>query len=282
MALDSETQSELALEHFGGDFAPPARILVADDDEMFGRFLSEFFRREGCQCERVLEAAPAERLLGAKKFDLLIADIYMPGNVGLELIEHLPQIAAGLPVILLTGRPSIETAARSVGLSVSAYLTKPPDLGELRMQARQAILTYRNLRMISLGQQRLQQWQMQLREIEDLLQRAPGKRHSAPWNRYLSVTLENLLLTLLELKQFSDNAAVAEALGPRLRSAELLAALRRTVTVLRNSRQHFRSKDLGDLRHELESLLRFDGIGEIPSTPEENSDGSRSDQPTPS
>jgi CheY-like chemotaxis protein len=281
MAPESETQSELALQHFGGDFAPPARILVADDDEMFGRFLSEFFRREGCQCDRVLEAAPAERLLGAKKFDLLIADIYMPGNVGLELVEHVPQIAAGLPVILLTGRPSIETAARSVSLSVSAYLTKPPDLVELRHQSRQAILAYRNLRMLSMGQARLQQWQAQIREIEDLLRRAPGRCQPAPWNRYLSVTLQNLLLTLVELKQFSDSAAVAEALGPGLRSAELLAALRHTVTVLRNSRQHFRSKDLGDLRRELESLLRFAGIGETAMAPEENPAPPRSEPEPP-
>lgn len=85
----------------------PARILVADDDEMFGSFLVEFFRREGCTCDRVLEAVAAERHLRENEYDLLVADIFMPGNVGLELIENLPQIAAGLPVILLTDRKSV-------------------------------------------------------------------------------------------------------------------------------------------------------------------------------
>jgi DNA-binding response OmpR family regulator len=201
----------------------------------------------------------------------------MPGNLGLELIEHLPQIAAGLPVILLTGRPSVETAARSVGLAVSAYLTKPPDLVELRQQAKQAIRAYRNLQMISKGQERLQEWQAQMREIEELLRRTPGRCQPAPWNRYLSVTLQNLLVTLIELKQFSENATVVEALGPRLRNAELVNAIQRTVMVLRNTRQHFRSKDLGDLRHDLEALLRVGEANVIAPPGDIGGDGGRTE-----
>jgi DNA-binding response OmpR family regulator len=246
---------ELTIEHFGTDFDPPARILVADDDEMFGSFLTEFFRREGCHADRVLDSAAAEKQLRENEYDLLVSDIFMPGNVRLELIEQLPQFAGGLPVILLTGRPSVETAARSARLPVAAYLTKPPDLIELRNEARKAILNRRNLRTLALGRERLKAWQSSLEEIEILLRRAPSREHGNPWNRYLAVTLQNLLLTLLELKQFSENIAVADALGPSLRQAELLTAVQKTITVLRNTRQHFKSKDLGDLRHDLESLL---------------------------
>ncbi len=242
-------------ESFSTSFDPPPRILVADDDQMFGEFLTEFFRREGCIVDRVLDSAGAERQLQAERYDLLIADIFMPGNVRLELIEHLPRLAGGLPVILLTGRPSVETAARSVRLPVVAYLTKPPDLTELRAEAHHAILNHRNLRTLALGRERLQAWQASLVEIETLLRHNSGPDPANPWNRYLAVTLQNLMLTLLELKQFSENIAVANAIGPSVRHAELLSAVQRTIAVLHNTRHHFKSKDLGDLRRELESLL---------------------------
>ncbi len=249
------TSDEFVGENFGASFASPPRILVADDDEMFGEFLTEFFRREGCLVDRVLDAASAERQLRLQPYDLLIADIFMPGNVRLELIEQLPRFAAGLPVILLTGRPSVETAARSVRLPVAAYLTKPPDLAELRREAHQAILKHRNLRMLAVGRERLQEWQAALGEIETLLQHGATTDQAQPWNRYFAVTLQNLMLTLLELKQFSENTAVTGAVGTPLRQAELLNAVQRTIAVLRNTRHHFKSKELGDLRRELETLV---------------------------
>lgn len=242
-------------ESFSATFDPPPRVLVADDDQMFGEFLTEFFRREGCTVDRVLDSAGAERQLQAQRYDLLVADIFMPGNVRLELIEQLPRLAGGVPVILLTGRPSVETAARSVRLPVVAYLTKPPDLAELRHEAHHAILNHRNLRALALGRERLQTWQASLAEIETLLRHNSGQDQATPWNRYLTVTLQNLMLTLLELKQFSENIAVANALGSSVRHAELLSAVQRTIAVLHNTRHHFKSKDLGDLRRELEALL---------------------------
>ncbi len=268
---DSPSPVEPVAESFNAAFNPPARILVADDDQMFGEFLTEFFRREGCVVDRVLDSAAAEQQLREHHYDLLVADIFMPGNVRLELIEHLPRLAAGLPVILLTGRPSVETAARSVRLPVAAYLTKPPDLTELRNEAHQAILNYRNLRTLALGRERLQAWQASLAEIETLLRHGHRQDQATPWNRYLAVTLQNLMLTLLELKQFSENIAVTNALGPSVRQAELLSAVQRTITVLHNTRHHFKSKDLGDLRRELEALLSTGptgGAGPLPpSTP---------------
>jgi hypothetical protein len=116
------------------------------------------------------------------------------------------------------------------------------------------------MRTISMGRARLKEWQTSMEEIETLLRDGAGATQAKTWNRYLSVTLQNLLHTLLELKQISENVAVTEALGPGLRQAELLTAVQRTITVLRNTRQHFKSKDLGDLRHELESLLDRGGL----------------------
>ncbi len=64
-----------------------------------------------------------------------------------------------LPVILLTGRLSVETAARSVRLPVTAYLTKPPNMDELISLLDRAISDYRGLRALQSGRVRLQVWE---------------------------------------------------------------------------------------------------------------------------
>ncbi|MCI0692942.1 response regulator [candidate division KSB1 bacterium] len=64
-------------------------------------------------------------MLGKNRYDLLIADIKMPGNDELEFIEEPPAIAEGLPVILVTGYPSLNTAIKSTRLHVAGYMMKP-------------------------------------------------------------------------------------------------------------------------------------------------------------
>ena len=118
-------------------------ILIADDDEAFRNATKAFLRRQGFDCESAKDGGSAIELLRNTQFDLLISDINMPGNVSLELVEKLPEIAAALPVILLTGHPSVQSAARSVRLQVVAYLVKPCDANDLLSLAEQAIANYR-------------------------------------------------------------------------------------------------------------------------------------------
>ena len=111
--------------------ANKGRVLIADDDEAFRTATKAFLRRQGFDCENAKDASTAIEMLRNSDFELLISDINMPGNAGLELVEKLPDIAAALPVILLTGHPSVQSAARSVRLQVVAYLVKPCDADEL-------------------------------------------------------------------------------------------------------------------------------------------------------
>ena len=115
------------------DSAPVSRglILFADDERIVRDGLGGLLERQGFHCLGAATAEEAAEMLRATEFDVMISDIHMPGNAGLELIATVPQIDAGLPVILLTGRPTVATAARSVRLAVAAYLTKPPDTVEL-------------------------------------------------------------------------------------------------------------------------------------------------------
>jgi len=106
------------------------RILLADDEETFLYSTCELLRRSGYRCDCAPNAATAAAMLREQKYDLLIADIKMPGNAELELIRDLPKLANGLPVILITGYPPIYGTA-AMHFPVMAYLIKPFDFSEL-------------------------------------------------------------------------------------------------------------------------------------------------------
>jgi two-component system NtrC family sensor kinase len=115
------------------------RILIADDEETFVNSMADLLRREGYECGCAPNAIVAAELLRSNDYDLLIADIKMEGNFELELIQDLPQIAAGMPVILVTGYPSLKSAIQSVQLPVVAYLVKPFEFKELLEQVEKSI-----------------------------------------------------------------------------------------------------------------------------------------------
>jgi PAS domain S-box-containing protein len=115
------------------------RLLLVDDEETFLRSTAALLRREGYECVCASDAATAAKLLREDGYDVLITDIKMPGNIDLELVRELPHIATGVPVILVTGYPSLQTATAAVQLSVVAYLVKPFDFSELLANVRSAL-----------------------------------------------------------------------------------------------------------------------------------------------
>ncbi len=117
----------------------PRRILIADDEETFLYSTADILRREGYDCSCASDARAATEMLRMESYDLLIADIKMQGNADLEFIKALPQIADGMPVILVTGYPSLNSAIESIQLPVVAYLVKPFELNELLVRVKDVI-----------------------------------------------------------------------------------------------------------------------------------------------
>ena len=102
-----------------------ARILLADDEATFLAATADLLRREGYVCDEVGDAAAALALVSEGHYDLLITDLEMPGNADLQLVRDVGARSGGLPVIILTGYPSVRSAVASIELPVAAYLTKP-------------------------------------------------------------------------------------------------------------------------------------------------------------
>ena len=240
------------------------RIVIADDEETFLYSTADLLRKQGYQCDCAPDAAAAAELLRADEYDLLIADIKMPGNVELEFIQELPHMAEGLPVILVTGYPSLGSAIQSIQLPVAAYMVKPIEFDELLTQARIAIEKFMVYRAVRNTQHRLRDWLKELTSIEEVLKVAPDfQASSAPVDAFLDLTFQNIIGSMSDLKHLTqsitmhnhESQEVCHLLHcPRL--TELTDALSETVDVLEKTRHAFKSKDLGALRRKLEGIIR--------------------------
>jgi CheY-like chemotaxis protein len=227
---------------------------LADDDAIFSRVMLDFVEKEGYRCEHVPDASAALAALAGERYDLLIADIDMPGNRGLELVQALGAMPDHPPIILMTGSPSIATATKSVGLPVQAYVTKPFTPDELRRVMAEAVAAGRIRRAVRENHQRVRAWADDIGRIKLLLQR--GSDMQPGGQSYLALTLANLIASLNNFAEVAEAMAGTEAPKKRLETAALTKALHETIEVLESTRHLFKSKELGALRKKLEELLR--------------------------
>jgi len=111
-------------------------LLIVDDDDRIRELLKEFLAREGYRVTGAAHAAAARRLMELIEFDLVVLDVMMPGESGLELTSWVRNKAqlSRTPVLLLTARG--EPADRIEGLSRGAddYMSKPFEPKELALR----------------------------------------------------------------------------------------------------------------------------------------------------
>jgi excisionase family DNA binding protein len=101
------------------------RVLVADDEESIRELLARTLALAEYDVETVGDARAALDRLRMADYDLLIADLRMPGMDGLLLIREARRMHPTLPVIIITGYSSEASAIEAVNLGVVGYLVKP-------------------------------------------------------------------------------------------------------------------------------------------------------------
>lgn len=116
-----------------------AHILIADDEPFYRDTTAELLREEGFRCTCVEDADDAISQLKENRFDLVLTDLNMPGNLKLELLRHGRGHYAETPMIVVTGVPSIPSAIESVKLGISDYLLKPVKIEDLLAAVRRAL-----------------------------------------------------------------------------------------------------------------------------------------------
>src|SRR5215212_5326958 len=101
------------------------RVLVVDDESSIRELLSKTLALAEYDVDTAPDGTTALDRMRAFNYDLLIADLKMPGMDGLTLIRQAKRIKADLPVIIITGFSTESSAIEAVNLGVAGYLTKP-------------------------------------------------------------------------------------------------------------------------------------------------------------
>jgi two-component system OmpR family response regulator len=100
-------------------------VLVVDDEESIRELLSKTLALAEYDVDTADDGPAALDRMRAFAYDLLIADLKMPGMDGLTLIRQAKQMKADMPIIIITGFSSESSAIEAVNLGVDGYLTKP-------------------------------------------------------------------------------------------------------------------------------------------------------------
>lgn len=122
------------------------RVLIADSNKSTLIATTELLQSAGYQVIPVHDGFEAMQALESSPFDLLITEIHMPGNENLELIQFVSRSARGMPVIIYTANPSLDTAIASIQLPVMSYLIKPISSDTLIEQVNKSIASYIRLK----------------------------------------------------------------------------------------------------------------------------------------
>ena len=118
---------------------PPARILVVDDEQGIRFSLRGILEDEGYS---VLEAETAEAalaLLTEQSVALVFLDIWMPGMDGLAALERIHQTHPSLPVLMISGHGTIETAVSAIKKGAYDYIEKPLSLEKVVLATQRAL-----------------------------------------------------------------------------------------------------------------------------------------------
>jgi len=106
-------------------------ILVVDDELLIRDLLYDFFQQQGWNIAVAENGERALEILRSRKIDLLLTDIKMPEMDGLSLTTQVRSLYPNLPVFLMTGYPSVETAVEGIRAKVEDYIIKPFNINKL-------------------------------------------------------------------------------------------------------------------------------------------------------
>jgi two-component system response regulator HydG len=110
------------------------KILIAEDEEITLKHLVNALQKEGYQAVRARTGVDALAAIEKDHFDLLIADIRMPGMTGIELLEKIKERQIDSEVIIITGFGSIGSVVDAMKKGAYDYVTKPFNLDELLLK----------------------------------------------------------------------------------------------------------------------------------------------------
>jgi FixJ family two-component response regulator len=225
-------------------------VLLADDEATFLEATKDLLEEEGYVCHGVHDASELSEALASSEYDLLITDLNMPGNRIMEKVSELREQEKTMPVIVVTGYPSVPTAVESVHLHVLEYLIKPVNFATLLDAVKRGIQHKRTLGALSQARSEAEKRTRRLSNLEETLSTFPLSVDEA--------TSHALLADLGHTPHIPKDGQPAFGMShdPSMTDYfRLRESVFHTIQVLQKTKSAFRSKDLAGLRKYLEAVL---------------------------
>ncbi len=115
------------------------KILIIDDEKAICNTLKEILQYEKYEVDIANDGEEGVKKAKAEVYDLVLCDIKMPRLDGLEVLALLQQINPEMPVVMISGHGTIETAVDAIRKGAYDYISKPPDLNRLLITVRNAL-----------------------------------------------------------------------------------------------------------------------------------------------
>lgn len=114
-------------------------ILVIDDEESIRNTLKEILEYEDYKVELAEDGIKGVELFNSSKFDLVMCDIKMPKMDGIEVLEKIIEISPDVPIVMISGHGTVETAVEAIKKGAYDFIQKPLDLNRLLITIRNAM-----------------------------------------------------------------------------------------------------------------------------------------------
>jgi two-component system nitrogen regulation response regulator NtrX len=118
-------------------------ILIIDDEESVRKSLADVMRDEGYDVVTAASGREGIDLLGETQPSLALLDIAMPDMDGIEVLRRFREMRPDMPVIMVTGHGTIETAVKTTKMGAYDFMVKPPELAHLNLVVKHGLEEFR-------------------------------------------------------------------------------------------------------------------------------------------
>jgi two-component system, NtrC family, response regulator HydG len=110
--------------------APRGRVLLIDDDRVFGLWATKVLESRGFVIQHVLDPMSGLKHIESEPWDIVITDVEMPRMSGIEFLERVRRLEPSLPVVVVTAHPTVDRAVAAMRQPVTDFIHKPVTVEE--------------------------------------------------------------------------------------------------------------------------------------------------------
>lgn len=150
------------------------KILLVEDDDLVAEALARALKGTGYVVERAADGTHAETMASTELFDLIILDLGLPGQDGLQFLKAIRRRKVATPALILTARDGYENRIAGLDSGASDYVTKPFHLGELEARIRAILrINHKNSTIIEVGSLSFDTVGRILRNADEVIELSP-------------------------------------------------------------------------------------------------------------